>query len=285
MGPPRVQAGVPGRAPRTGGPGELRREEGWRPAGATGLPSLSPSSQGDDPLGSSCPRAPGLQPYLIVLTCFHFVIELPPLTLVSPTCFQGLSGASPQGQGAPRDRGFLSRAFFSLPKRQGLSLSLQRDGLWRWSPGDNDRSGGLRRESSVPRPRTPGRSQRLGGQPDSLDPRPEPIWALGTGAPSLVPALGLRTQETAQQSCDKTECLRGDPGLRVLHITFSCQGRLPGAEGARGGPQFQTQVAGSPGVQTPGPAPPALASPGFMAPVWVCLDTGQRPGILAVLTR
>lgn len=239
------------------------------PSRSHGLPSLSPSFQGDDPLGSGCPCAPGLQPYLIVLTRFHFVIELPPLTLVSPTCFQGLSGAS-QGQGAIRD---------------GLSLLSHRGGLWRWSPGDNDRSGGLRRESSVPRPRTPGRSQRLGGQPDSLDPRPEPSWALGTGAPSLVPALGLRTQETAQQSCDKTGCLRGDPGLRVLHITFSCQGRLPGAEGARGGPQFQTQVAGSPGVQTPGPAPPALASPGFMAPVWVCLDTGQRPGILAVLTR
>lgn len=113
MGPPRVQAGVPGRAARTGGPGELGREEGWRPAGAAGLPPLNPSSQGDDPLGSSFPHPqgpPGLQPYLIVLTRFPFVIELPPLTLVSPTCFQGLSGASPQGQGTPRDRGSLSRA-------------------------------------------------------------------------------------------------------------------------------------------------------------------------------
>lgn len=113
MGPPHVQAGVPGRAPRTGGPGELGHEKGLRPAGAAGLPGLNPSSEGDDPLGSGCPRPqgpPGLQPYLIVLTHFHFVIELPPLTLVSPTCFQGLSGASPQGQGAPRDRGSLSRA-------------------------------------------------------------------------------------------------------------------------------------------------------------------------------
>ena len=77
------------------------------PSRSHGLPSLSPSFQGDDPLGSGGPCAPGLQPYLIVLTRFHFVIELPPLTLVSPTCFQGLSGAS-QGQGAPRDRGSLS---------------------------------------------------------------------------------------------------------------------------------------------------------------------------------
>lgn len=113
MGPPRVQAGVPGTAPRTGGPGELGHEKGRRPAGAAGLPGLSPSSQGGGPLGSSCPRPqgpPGLQPYLIVLTHFHSVIELPPRTLASPTCFQGLSGASPQGQGAPRDRGSLSLA-------------------------------------------------------------------------------------------------------------------------------------------------------------------------------
>ena len=40
-----------------------------------------------------------------------------------------------------------------------------------------------------------------GAARQSLDPRPEPSWALDTGAPSLVPVLGLQTQGTAQQSC------------------------------------------------------------------------------------
>ena len=61
-------------------------------------------------------------------------------------------------------------------------------------------------------------------------------------------------------------------------------GRLSGAEGALGA-MVSDPGSRQPGVQTLGPAPPTLAAPGFMAPMWACLDTGQGPGILAVLTR
>lgn len=79
MGPPRVQAGVPGRAPRTGGQGssDLRRdpkERGARQEPQDFPGSINPSFQGDDPLVPAAPPPGprGLQPCLIVLTPFPF---------------------------------------------------------------------------------------------------------------------------------------------------------------------------------------------------------------------
>lgn len=158
------------------------------------------------------------------------VIDLSPLTLESPTCFQGLSGAS-QGQGTPRDRGSLSQttgvAFGDgalgtttiLVTQEGELCPQARNTREEPAPG-----GGSQTEPGSPSRTELGSGHRCpepgpcAGAPDPRD-RPAKLWLDG---------------------------VLGGPGFKGTGHYLLMSGRLSGAEGALGA------MVSDPGSRQPG---------------------------------